>query len=167
MSRMSRVVLVLAMSGVALGCILVGIVAFQNTVIPDNLTRDHGAQLRPAMERYLTVDQRAHSTTTNTSKSELEAVMTQGEAEAMWTSVGDSTNRLYNTFYDFTIINFRVYEYSPTRAKVYVVKKTTNGYSVDLKTGERMALIDSTTGTFYTLLKIDDTWKVSDIEVPR
>ncbi|CAG0946227.1 hypothetical protein ANRL1_02852 [Anaerolineae bacterium] len=165
MSRIKRVVIGPAISGVALCCILIGITVLQNTEIPENLTREHGAEFRAAMERYFTVVQKAYGTT-DTSELELETVMTQAEAEAMRSVLGDSTTALYNRFYDFAITNFRVYEYSPTRAKVYVVKRTMNGYDVEIKTGKRTALYDNTVGVFYTLLKIDDTWKVSNIEVP-
>lgn len=129
---------------------------------PSSLTAQKANELRPVMERYFQVLEKAYQTL---DRSELTTIATNGELVELDGWVQDRGD--IPLYIEIKIRSFNVVEYSTEKAKVFVSTQRTNAYEIDSQTGQRTFFADEYDGIFYTLVKDDGVWKVSGGETLR
>lgn len=146
---------------ILLACLSMAVGSCYAVFFREPLTSLHKEELRPVMERYFLAVQNAYSTLDVT---QLENVMTNGALEdQIGLTSPQMGSRLY---YSFKITSFYVEAYTPDRARLYIITYNSNEYRID-RNGQRVNYSDESQGVLYTLVKMNDTWKVSDRESPR
>jgi hypothetical protein len=128
---------------------------------PVILTRLHEAELRPVMERYFAVIQQANRTLDT---SQLEEVMTAPLAHGVDRTIAPEIG--IRNYYELRIDEFRVDEYSPDRASLFVSAARVRPYHIE-PNGDRVPFPDGSEPSLYTLTKVKGVWIVSGIDSAR